>query len=191
MICYVWHAPLDLIFLSIFTWGGTWNCCPVGWRAFRSNCYFPFNDNKTWAQSESHCSGMGGHLATISTGAEQVCWEAHVSFSAGLNLFAERGISQLCSTSVPLLPLPHPPGKTFFLLHFSSHGQHLLVFPDLTHVIFSQENYPDHLPHSHEATGKQISLSMPWFPWNKTPISRGGSEESIMTNEAASCGLEL
>lgn len=148
MICYVWHAPLDLIFLSIFTWGGTWNCCPVGWRAFRSNCYFPFNDNKTWAQSESHCSGMGGHLATISTGAEQVCWEAHVSFSAGLNLFAERGISQLCSTSVPLLPLPHPPGKTFFLLHFSSHGQHLLVFPDLTHVIFSQENYPDHLPHS-------------------------------------------
>lgn len=50
---------------------------------------------------------------------------------------------------------------------------------------------PDHLPHSHEATGKQISLSMPWFPWNKTPISRGGSEESIMTNEAASCGLEL
>ncbi|XP_055252039.1 C-type lectin domain family 4 member D isoform X1 [Moschus berezovskii] len=51
--------------------GGTWNCCPVGWRAFQSNCYFPFNDNKTWAQSESHCSGMGGHLATISTGAEQ------------------------------------------------------------------------------------------------------------------------
>nr|XP_025138935.1 C-type lectin domain family 4 member D isoform X4 [Bubalus bubalis] len=51
--------------------GGTWNCCPVGWKAFQSNCYFPFNDNKTWAQSESHCSGVGGHLATISTGAEQ------------------------------------------------------------------------------------------------------------------------
>lgn len=95
MICYIWYAPLDLIFLLIFTWGGTWNCCPVGWRAFQSNCYFPFNDNKTWAQSESHCSGMGGHLATISTGAEQVCWEAYVSFSAGLNLFAERNFSAL------------------------------------------------------------------------------------------------
>ena len=95
MICYIWHAPLDSIFLSIFTWGGTWNCCPVGWRAFQSNCYFPFNDNKTWAQSESHCSGMGGHLATISTGAEQVCWEAHVSFSAGLNLCRERNFSAL------------------------------------------------------------------------------------------------
>lgn len=56
--------------------GGTWNCCPVGWRAFQSNCYFPFNDNKTWAQSESHCSGMGGHLATISTGAEQILAQA-------------------------------------------------------------------------------------------------------------------
>lgn len=49
----------------------TWNCCPVGWRAFQSNCYFPLNDNKTWADSEKNCTGMGAHLATISTEAEQ------------------------------------------------------------------------------------------------------------------------
>ncbi|MBZ3883244.1 C-type lectin domain family 4 member D, partial [Sciurus carolinensis] len=49
----------------------TWNCCPIGWQVFQSECYFPFNDNKTWAESEKNCSGMGAHLATISTEAEQ------------------------------------------------------------------------------------------------------------------------
>ncbi|XP_037588678.1 C-type lectin domain family 4 member D isoform X1 [Cebus imitator] len=70
--------------------GSTWNCCPVGWRAFQSSCYFPLTDNKTWAESERNCSGMSAHLMTISTEAEQVCWEDHISFSAGLNLFVEK-----------------------------------------------------------------------------------------------------
>ncbi|KAM5254946.1 C-type lectin domain family 4 member D-like isoform 2-T2 [Hipposideros larvatus] len=51
--------------------GSTWNCCPVGWRAFLSNCYFPLNNNKTWVESERSCTVMGAHLATISTEAEQ------------------------------------------------------------------------------------------------------------------------
>ncbi|XP_034884198.1 C-type lectin domain family 4 member D-like isoform X2 [Mirounga leonina] len=50
--------------------GSTWNCCPFGWRAFQSNCYFPLNDNKTWAESKRNCTSMGAHLATISTEAE-------------------------------------------------------------------------------------------------------------------------
>ncbi|XP_032204777.1 C-type lectin domain family 4 member D-like isoform X1 [Mustela erminea] len=50
--------------------GTTWNCCPFGWRAFQSNCYFPLNDNKTWDKSERNCMRMGAHLATISTEAE-------------------------------------------------------------------------------------------------------------------------
>ncbi|XP_032974129.1 C-type lectin domain family 4 member D-like isoform X3 [Rhinolophus ferrumequinum] len=52
--------------------GSTWNCCPVGLRAFQSNCYFPVNDSKTWTESERNCTGMGAHLATISTEAEQL-----------------------------------------------------------------------------------------------------------------------
>ncbi|XP_008572998.1 PREDICTED: C-type lectin domain family 4 member D [Galeopterus variegatus] len=51
--------------------GSTWSCCPAGWRGFQSNCYLLLNDNKTWAESERNCSGMGAHLATISTEAEQ------------------------------------------------------------------------------------------------------------------------
>uniref|UniRef100_A0A4X1TQT0 C-type lectin domain-containing protein n=1 Tax=Sus scrofa TaxID=9823 RepID=A0A4X1TQT0_PIG len=47
------------------------NCCPEGWRAFQSNCYFAFHDSKTWAQSERNCTELGAHLATISTEAEQ------------------------------------------------------------------------------------------------------------------------
>ncbi|XP_034501666.1 C-type lectin domain family 4 member D isoform X5 [Ailuropoda melanoleuca] len=50
--------------------GSTWNCCPFGWRAFQSNCYFPLNDNKTWGESERSCTNMGAHLAIISTEAE-------------------------------------------------------------------------------------------------------------------------
>ncbi|XP_036721763.1 C-type lectin domain family 4 member D-like [Balaenoptera musculus] len=66
------HHPKLTCFREKPEWkGGTWNCCLVGWRVFQSNCYFPFNDNKTWAQSESHCMGMGAHWATISTEAEQ------------------------------------------------------------------------------------------------------------------------
>lgn len=83
-------------------------------------------------------SGMGGHLATISLRLSRYA-ERLMLVSLLVWISSQRGISQLCSTSVPLLPLPHPPGKTFFLLHFSSHSQHLLVFPDLTHVIFSQK----------------------------------------------------
>nr|XP_008541007.1 PREDICTED: C-type lectin domain family 4 member D isoform X4 [Equus przewalskii]XP_023498851.1 C-type lectin domain family 4 member D isoform X3 [Equus caballus] len=49
----------------------TWNCCAVGWRSFQSNRCFPLNDNKTWAESDRNCTGMGAHLATISTEAEQ------------------------------------------------------------------------------------------------------------------------
>lgn len=51
--------------------GGTWTCCPVSWRAFQSNCYFPLNDNQTWHESERNCSGMSSHLVTINTEAEQ------------------------------------------------------------------------------------------------------------------------
>nr|XP_042130538.1 C-type lectin domain family 4 member D [Peromyscus maniculatus bairdii] len=51
--------------------GVTWNCCPVSWVAFQSNCYFPLNDNQTWSESERNCSGMGSHLVTINTEAEQ------------------------------------------------------------------------------------------------------------------------
>ncbi|XP_076796654.1 C-type lectin domain family 4 member D isoform X4 [Arvicanthis niloticus] len=51
--------------------GGTWTCCPVSWRAFQSNCYFPLNDNQTWHDSERNCSGMSSHLVTINTEAEQ------------------------------------------------------------------------------------------------------------------------
>uniref|UniRef100_A0A8C5JWT6 C-type lectin domain family 4, member d n=1 Tax=Jaculus jaculus TaxID=51337 RepID=A0A8C5JWT6_JACJA len=50
--------------------GGVWNCCPVGWRTFQSNCYVPLADNRTWEESERNCSGMGAHLATLSTEAE-------------------------------------------------------------------------------------------------------------------------
>uniref|UniRef100_A0A8C6QHR0 C-type lectin domain family 4, member d n=1 Tax=Nannospalax galili TaxID=1026970 RepID=A0A8C6QHR0_NANGA len=51
--------------------GGGWNCCPVSWKAFQSNCYFPLNNNQTWDESERNCSSMGAHLATITTEAEQ------------------------------------------------------------------------------------------------------------------------
>ncbi|KAM7115143.1 C-type lectin domain family 4 member D isoform 1-T3 [Molossus nigricans] len=51
--------------------GNTWNCCPVGWRAFQSNCYLPLNDKKTWVEGERNCIELVAHLATISTEAEQ------------------------------------------------------------------------------------------------------------------------
>ncbi|XP_046295989.1 C-type lectin domain family 4 member D isoform X4 [Marmota monax] len=72
-----WVSAIVCIFLlsACFIancFGGTWNCCPIGWKGFQSNCYIPFNDNKTWAESERNCSEMGAHLATISTEAEQM-----------------------------------------------------------------------------------------------------------------------
>ncbi|XP_023404840.1 C-type lectin domain family 4 member D [Loxodonta africana] len=51
--------------------GSTWNCCPVDWRAFQSNCYIILNDKKTWDESVKNCTGMGANLVTISTEAEQ------------------------------------------------------------------------------------------------------------------------
>ncbi|KAM5335314.1 C-type lectin domain family 4 member D [Glossophaga mutica] len=65
------HTKLTCIEEKSEPKGVTWNCCPVGWGAFQSNCYFPFNDNKTWAESERNCAGLGAHLATINTEAEQ------------------------------------------------------------------------------------------------------------------------
>uniref|UniRef100_A0A8D2AFQ5 C-type lectin domain family 4 member D n=1 Tax=Sciurus vulgaris TaxID=55149 RepID=A0A8D2AFQ5_SCIVU len=66
-----YHMQLTCIKEESVLKGDTWNCCPIGWKVFQSECYFPFNDNKTWAESEKNCSGMGAHLATISTEAEQ------------------------------------------------------------------------------------------------------------------------
>lgn len=132
----------------IFTWGSTWSCCPVGWRTLQSNCYFPLTDNKTWAESERNCSGMGAHLTTISTEAEQVCWEDHINFSARLNLFPEKE-EFLC----PVMPLsvfirPICLESPFFLFNFLLYGQLLLVFLYLIHMLFPPESYPNYLPHS-------------------------------------------
>ncbi|XP_037370305.1 C-type lectin domain family 4 member D [Talpa occidentalis] len=65
------HAKLTCIREKSGLKGSTWDCCPVSWRAFQSNCYFPLNDNKTWAESERDCMQMGAHLASVSTAAEQ------------------------------------------------------------------------------------------------------------------------
>nr|XP_017507808.2 C-type lectin domain family 4 member D isoform X1 [Manis javanica] len=65
------HAKLTCIREKTELNGSTWNCCPAGWRAFQSNCYFPFHDNNTWAESERNCTGLGAHLASLSTKAEQ------------------------------------------------------------------------------------------------------------------------
>ncbi|XP_027778129.3 C-type lectin domain family 4 member D isoform X1 [Marmota flaviventris] len=67
-----YHMKLTCIREESGLKGDTWNCCPIGWKGFQSNCYIPFNDNKTWAESERNCSEMGAHLATISTEAEQM-----------------------------------------------------------------------------------------------------------------------
>ncbi|XP_010606079.1 C-type lectin domain family 4 member D isoform X1 [Fukomys damarensis] len=66
-----YHRKLTCIWEASGQKAGTWNCCPAGWRAFQSHCYFPLNDNKTWAESERNCSGMGAHLASIVSEAEQ------------------------------------------------------------------------------------------------------------------------
>lgn len=85
---------------------------------------------------------------TISTEAEQVCWEDHISFSARLNLFPEKE-EFLC----PVMPLSvficsiclESP---FFLFNFLLYGQLLLVFLYLIHMWFPPESYPNYLPHS-------------------------------------------
>nr|XP_008258003.1 C-type lectin domain family 4 member D [Oryctolagus cuniculus] len=66
-----YHRELRCIREKSESKGSYWNCCPVGWRAFQSNCYLPLNDNRTWTESERNCSGLGAHLATIGTEAEQ------------------------------------------------------------------------------------------------------------------------
>ncbi|XP_004869552.1 C-type lectin domain family 4 member D isoform X1 [Heterocephalus glaber] len=66
-----YHRKLTCIRQTSGQKGDTWNCCPAGWRASQSNCFFPFNDNMTWADSERNCSGMGAHLASIVSDAEQ------------------------------------------------------------------------------------------------------------------------
>ncbi|XP_007935397.1 C-type lectin domain family 4 member D [Orycteropus afer afer] len=66
-----YHSELTCIRDKLKQKESTWNCCPVGWRAFQSNCYIFLNDNKTWAESVSNCTGMGANLVTIRTEAEQ------------------------------------------------------------------------------------------------------------------------
>ncbi|XP_003796511.1 C-type lectin domain family 4 member D [Otolemur garnettii] len=66
-----YHTKLTCIRETSELKGSIWNCCPVGWRAFQSHCYLPLNDNNMWAESERNCSGMGAHLVTISTEAEE------------------------------------------------------------------------------------------------------------------------
>jgi len=45
--------------------------CPSGWKEYNSNCYF-FNDRQlTWFEAEKNCIGVGGHLASIHSQAEQ------------------------------------------------------------------------------------------------------------------------
>ncbi|XP_023597291.1 C-type lectin domain family 4 member D isoform X1 [Trichechus manatus latirostris] len=66
-----YHSMLTCIREKSKMKGSTWNCCPVDWRAFQSNCYIILNDNKTWAESVRNCTGMGANLVTISTEAEQ------------------------------------------------------------------------------------------------------------------------
>ncbi|XP_012368365.1 C-type lectin domain family 4 member D [Octodon degus] len=74
------------------------NClgCPDGWRVFQSNYYFPFHDNKTWAESERNCSGMGAHLASILSEAEQNFTTKILNelFSYFLGLKSENGRGQ-------------------------------------------------------------------------------------------------
>lgn len=71
--------------------------------------------------------------------------EAHISFSVGLNLFAKKEEFP-CSAAVPLLHLFLLPGKPYLPLSFFFIWPTSTVFPDLIHVLFPPENYPDHLP---------------------------------------------
>jgi uncharacterized protein YegL len=39
--------------------------CPIGWTAFKTNCYLPVNEKVTFHTAEDNCVLKGGHLASI------------------------------------------------------------------------------------------------------------------------------
>ncbi|XP_074839749.1 C-type lectin domain family 4 member E-like [Carettochelys insculpta] len=51
--------------------GRVWTCCPRGWELFQTSCYYFSRDIMTWSGSKRNCTGMGSHLAVITTEAEQ------------------------------------------------------------------------------------------------------------------------
>ena len=52
--------------------GQGWTCCPKGWKRFQKSCYYLSADLMPLAESEQNCTGMGSHLAVITSEAEQV-----------------------------------------------------------------------------------------------------------------------
>nr|XP_009936169.1 PREDICTED: C-type lectin domain family 4 member E-like [Opisthocomus hoazin] len=48
-----------------------WTCCPKGWKRFQKSCYYLSADLMPLAESEQNCTGMGSHLAVITSEAEQ------------------------------------------------------------------------------------------------------------------------
>ncbi|XP_075269333.1 C-type lectin domain family 4 member A-like [Opisthocomus hoazin] len=51
--------------------GQGWTCCPKGWKRFQKSCYYLSADLMPLAESEQNCTGMGSHLAVITSEAEQ------------------------------------------------------------------------------------------------------------------------
>ncbi|XP_048089838.1 C-type mannose receptor 2-like isoform X1 [Alosa alosa] len=39
--------------------------CPEGWSKYESHCFNVVQDEKPWAEAESNCVRMGGHLASV------------------------------------------------------------------------------------------------------------------------------
>ncbi|XP_036375393.1 lactose-binding lectin l-2-like [Megalops cyprinoides] len=39
--------------------------CPTGWASFNGRCFQYFTLEKDWAEAESHCVSLGGHLASV------------------------------------------------------------------------------------------------------------------------------
>lgn len=79
-----------------------------------------------WPPSAQKLSWYVGRLKSISLLFESLC--------------RGRGISLFCLYAFAS-------SVFIFFAHFSSSGQ-LLVFPDLIHLLFPPENYPDHLPYA-------------------------------------------
>ncbi|NXX23196.1 CLC4D protein, partial [Podargus strigoides] len=48
-----------------------WECCPQDWKRFGKSCYYLSADSMSWAESEQNCTGMGSHLAVVTSRAEQ------------------------------------------------------------------------------------------------------------------------
>ncbi|XP_076111672.1 perlucin-like protein [Mytilus galloprovincialis] len=44
--------------------------CPVGWKEYKTHCYFFSPDTKTWRNAEKQCKNMGGYLVQITDSAE-------------------------------------------------------------------------------------------------------------------------